>query len=239
MASLMQRVRTAVTGAGVSLALCCLCVPVAAADPQPVPFEPGAPGALPSTPGSFSYTWNNVQSVAPATVDAWGVKVAATADPRASATGMPDSKLNNSSHTVNSLTSASIGYGVLGGVSPAAPASATGVQFGAGDENLASEDPCGRSAAAGANSVPGGAESVAPATVFPGAPATPVLESADGQPLTPHDAATTLRNPLRGFGPSLGTAPAVAGRKIRGWFRLSNCSIRSMRKEDVTNGIFA
>lgn len=191
MASLTQRVRIAVTGAGVSLALCCLSVPVAAADPPPVPFEPGAPGALPSTPGSFSYTWNNFPSVAPATVDARGVKVAATADPRASATGMPGSKLGNSSHIANSLTSASTRYGVLGGVSPpAAPASTTGVQFGAGDENLALEDPYGRAAAAGANGVPGGAESVAPTTVFPGAPATPVLESADGQPLTPHDAAT-------------------------------------------------
>ncbi|SKW41689.1 Uncharacterised protein [Mycobacteroides abscessus subsp. abscessus] len=74
------------------------------------------------------------------------------------------------------LTSSSTRYGIQGSVNPAAPASTTGVQFGAGNENPALEDPHGQPPQSIAP-----IEAAAP-TVMPGAPTPPVLESPDGQP---------------------------------------------------------
>ncbi len=150
--------------------------PTAAADPPGIPFVPGVPAPLPATPGSYTYIYNNFPAVAPATVDARGVKIAANADPAAGATGLPGSKLGNSAHLANVLTSSSTRYGIQGGTTAPAPASTTGVQFGAGNENPALEDAHGQPPATAA-----GIEPAAP-TVMPGAPTPPVLESADGQP---------------------------------------------------------
>ncbi|NMK63931.1 hypothetical protein HHM26_03505, partial [Staphylococcus capitis] len=125
---------------------------------------------------SYTYIYNNFPAVAPATVDARGVKIAANADPAAGAAGLPGSKLGNAAHPANVLTSSSTRYGIQGGVNPAAPASTTGVQFAAGNENPALEDPHGQPPQSIAP-----IEAAAP-TVMPGAPTPPVLESPDGQP---------------------------------------------------------
>ncbi|MDM2029520.1 hypothetical protein PP300_09460, partial [Mycobacteroides abscessus] len=103
-------------------------------------------------------------------------KIAANADPAAGAAGLPGSKLGNAAHPANVLTSSSTRYGIQGGVNPAAPASTTGVQFAAGNENPALEDPHGQPPQSIAP-----IEAAAP-TVMPGAPTPPVLESPDGQP---------------------------------------------------------
>ncbi|MUM17758.1 hypothetical protein FZI91_14810 [Mycobacterium sp. CBMA271] len=168
-------VATVATVAG-ALALGGLAAPTAAADPPSIPFLPGVPAPLPATPGSYTYIYNNFPAVAPATVDARGVKIATNADPAAGATGLPGSKLGNSAHMSNQLTSSSTRYGIQGGSTAPAPASTTGVQFGAGNENPALEDPHGEAPKTAA-----AVEPTAP-TVNPGAPALPVLESPDGQP---------------------------------------------------------
>ncbi|WP_100466920.1 hypothetical protein [Mycobacteroides abscessus] len=174
----MPKKKIAATAAGVAgaLALAGFTAPTAAADPPGIPFVPGVPAPLPATPGSYTYIYNNFPAVAPATVDARGVKIAANADPAAGAAGLPGSKLGNAAHPANVLTSSSTRYGIQGGVNPAAPASTTGVQFAAGNENPALEDPHGQPPQSIAP-----IEAAAP-TVMPGAPTPPVLESPDGQP---------------------------------------------------------
>ncbi|NGX08016.1 hypothetical protein [Mycobacteroides franklinii] len=180
----MPKRKIVVTVAGVAglLALGGVAAPTAAADPPPIPFVPGVPAPLPATPGSYTYIYNNFPAVAPATVDARGVKIAANADPTAGAAGLPGSKLGNSAHLANVLTSSSTRYGIQGGPTPAAPASTTGVQFGAGNENPALEDAHGQAPQSIA-----AIEATAP-TVMPGAPTPPVLESPDGQPPKPAEA---------------------------------------------------
>ena len=81
----MPKRKIVVTVAGVAgaLALGGLAAPTAAADPPGIPFVPGVPAPLPATPGSYTYIYNNFPAVAPATVDARGVKIAANADPAA------------------------------------------------------------------------------------------------------------------------------------------------------------
>ncbi|OHT88209.1 hypothetical protein [Mycobacteroides saopaulense] len=181
----MPKRKIIATAAGVAgaVALAGFAAPTAAADPPGIPFVPGVPAPLPATPGSYTYIYNNFPAVAPAAVDARGVKIAANADPMAAATGLPGSKLGNSAHPANVLTSSSTRYGIQGGATPAAPGSTTGVQFGAGNENPALEDPHGQA--------PESAPAIEPTspTVTPGAPAAPVLESPDGQPPKPAEAA--------------------------------------------------
>lgn len=154
--------------------------PAASADPPPIPFIPAVPAPLPSVPGSYTYSYYNFPAVAPAAVDARGVKIATNADPGATATGMPGSKLGNSAHPPNIQSSSSTRYSVTGGVRPPAAPSTTGVNYGAGNETPALEDPYGR-----APQNIGGAEAAAPPTVVPGAPAAPVLEDPHGQPPVP------------------------------------------------------
>ncbi|WP_078312307.1 MULTISPECIES: hypothetical protein [unclassified Mycobacterium] len=171
-----RKIVAAMAGVAGALALGALPAPTALADPPGIPFVPGVPAPLPATPGSYTYIYNNFPAVAPAAVDARGVKIAANADPAAGAAGLPGSKLGNAAHPANVLTSSSTRYGIQGGTTPAAPASTTGVQFGAGNENPALEDPHGAPPQSAA-----GIEATAP-TVMPGAPTPPVLESPDGQP---------------------------------------------------------
>ncbi|CPZ71474.1 Uncharacterised protein [Mycobacteroides abscessus] len=116
----MPKKKIAATAAGVAgaLALAGFAAPTAAADPPGIPFVPGVPAPLPATPGSYTYIYNNFPAVAPATVDARGVKIAANADPAAGAAGLPGSKLGNSAHLANVLTSSSTRYGIQGGVTP-------------------------------------------------------------------------------------------------------------------------
>ncbi len=171
----MPKRKIVVTVAGVAglLALGGVAAPTAAADPPPIPFVPGVPAPLPATPGSYTYIYNNFPAVAPATVDARGVKIAANADPTAGAAGLPGSKLGNSAHLANVLTSSSTRYGIQGGPTPAAPASTTGVQFGAGNENPALEDAHGQAPQSIA-----AIEATAP-TVMPGAPTPPSVRVQD------------------------------------------------------------
>ncbi|QCH23785.1 hypothetical protein [Mycobacteroides salmoniphilum] len=196
----MPKRKIIVTAAGVAgaLALAGLSAPMAAADPPGIPFVPGVPGPLPATPGSYWYMYNNFYSPSPATVDARGVKISSNSDLAATASGLPGSKLGNSAHPANLLTGASTRNGIQGGETPAAPASTTGVQFAAGNENGLVEDPYGRPPAEAAPaaaeppsvaSVPSSVEAAAPESMFPGAPASPVLESPDGKPVGSEPAA--------------------------------------------------
>lgn len=160
--------------------LAALTASVAAADPAPpIPFIPAVPAPLPAVPGSYTYSYYNFPAVAPAAVDARGIKISTNADPAATAAGLPGSKLGNAAHPPNIQTSSSTRYGIAGGVRPASAPSTTGVQFAAGNENPALEDPYGRPPQSIA-----GTEAVAP-TVMPGAPTPPVLEDPHGQPPAP------------------------------------------------------
>ncbi len=141
--------------------LAALTASVAAADPAPpIPFIPAVPAPLPAVPGSYTYSYYNFPAVAPA--------ASTNADPAATAAGLPGSKLGNAAHPPNIQTSSSTRYGIAGGVRPASAPSTTGVQFAAGNENPALEDPYGRPPQSIA-----GTEAVAP-TVMPGAPTPPV-----------------------------------------------------------------
>lgn len=125
--------------------LAALTASVAAADPAPpIPFIPAVPAPLPAVPGSYTYSYYNFPAVAPAAVDARGIKISTNADPAATAAGLPGSKLGNAAHPPNIQTSSSTRYGIAGGVRPASAPSTTGVQFAAGNENPALEDPYGR-----------------------------------------------------------------------------------------------
>lgn len=167
--------------AGMFAALAVAAAPAAAADPAPpIPFIPAIPAPLPAVPGSYTYSYYNFPAVAPATVDARGVKIATNADPGATATGMPGSKLGNAAHPPNIQSSSSTRYSLTGGARAPSTPSTTGVQFGAGNESPALEDPYGR-----APQNLGGAEAAAPPTVMPGAPAAPTLEDPHGQPPAP------------------------------------------------------
>ncbi|MBE5494986.1 MULTISPECIES: hypothetical protein [Mycobacteroides] len=179
MATRHRVLRAAGTTAGVlAAALAIAAAPAASADPAPpIPFIPAIPAPLPAVPGSYTYSYYNFPAVAPATVDARGVKIATNADPGAAGSGMPGSKLGNAAHPPNIQSSSSTRYGIAGGISrPVAP-STTGVQFGAGNESPALEDPYGRPP----QNI-GGAEAATPPTVMPGAPAAPILEDPHGQP---------------------------------------------------------
>ncbi|NGX08683.1 hypothetical protein [Mycobacteroides franklinii] len=165
--------------AGVLAALAGAAAPTASADPPPVPFIPGVPAPLPAVPGSYTYSYYNFPAVAPAAVDARGVKIATNADPAATGVGMPGSKLGNSAHPPNIQTSSSTRYSIMGGVRPPSAPSTTGVNYGGGNETPMLEDPYGRPP-----HTLGGIEASAPPTVMPGAPAAPILEDPHGQPPT-------------------------------------------------------
>lgn len=171
-----RRVFGAVTGVAGLFMLASL--PMAAAQPAPPPPPPFFPaptiGSLPVTPGSFSYTYFVIVPPAAATTDARGVNIGTNADPAMAAYGMPGSKLGNSPHKPNVLTSTSTRYGIQGGVTPPATPS-TGVIVGGGSQVLAPEDPGGQPPEGGT-----GLESVAPETA-PGLPAS-IVEDPSGQP---------------------------------------------------------
>lgn len=172
----MRRVFGAVTGLTALFTLAPL--PMAVAQPAPPPPPPFFPaptlGGLPAVPGSYSATYYVIIPPAPATTDARGVNVGSNADPAAAAYGLPGSKLGNSAHKPNVLTSTSTRYGIQGGITPPA-APSTGVIAGGGSQVLAPEDPSGQPSEGVAS-----LESVAPET-SPGLPAT-ILEDPSGRP---------------------------------------------------------
>ncbi|EUA64244.1 hypothetical protein I542_4412 [Mycobacteroides abscessus 1948] len=95
--------------------LAALTASVAAADPAPpIPFIPAVPAPLPAVPGSYTYSYYNFPAVAPAAVDARGIKISTNADPAATAAGLPGSKLGNAAHPPNIQTSSSTRYGIAG-----------------------------------------------------------------------------------------------------------------------------
>lgn len=93
-------------------------LPTAAAEPPPPPppfFPAPTLGGLPAAPGSYSATYFVIVPPAPATTDARGVNVGTNSDPAAAAFGMPGSKLGNTPHKANVLTSTSTRNGIMGG----------------------------------------------------------------------------------------------------------------------------
>ena len=176
MSGTKRRVLGAVTGVTALLfPLAPLPIAVAQPAPPPPPFFPAPTlGGLPAAPGSYSATYFVIIPPSPATTDARGVNISTNADPAAAAYGMPGSKLGNSPHKPNVLTSASTRYGIQGGVTPPAVPS-TGVIVGGGNQILALEDPRGQPPTSVL-----GLESVAPDTAA-GLPAS-VLEDPTGQP---------------------------------------------------------
>lgn len=145
--------------------------------PSPPPWVPGAPQP---NPGSYSYPYSIIAVPAPATTDARGVRAAATADPSATASGMPGSQLGLSPNKPNALTSSSTRYRIGAGSSPnpSLPTVNPGANIGAGMEAPTLEDPGGATPTTAA-----GAESSQPTSVppIPGQPA-PILETPNGQP---------------------------------------------------------
>lgn len=154
-------------------------LPMGAAAPAPPPPPPFFPsptlGGLPAVPGSYSSTYYVILPPSPATTDSRGLNVASNADPESAAYGLPGSKLGNSPHKANPLTSSSTRYGISAlGAPPGTYI--PGVNAVGGDQTAALEDPAGQPPASAFAS-----EAQAPAVAS--TPAA-VLENPSGQPPT-------------------------------------------------------
>jgi hypothetical protein len=109
--------------------------------PGPPPWIPEVPG----TPyqGTGSYIYNYIDVPPPAMVDARGVNIGSNAAPGLTLDGLPGSRLGNSAHHANELTSANARYGIAAGLAPP-PAVAPGPAISAGAVAAGLESPDGQ-----------------------------------------------------------------------------------------------
>ncbi|MHA3020714.1 hypothetical protein ACXPWS_10655 [Mycobacterium sp. BMJ-28] len=138
-------------------------MPSATADPidiQPYP-APYVPGESLLLPGAYTYLPYYPYLTAPKTTDTRGVRASTNADPAQTGSGLPGSKLGQSSGQPNILTSASARYGISGGITPPVPPIPS-VNAQAGPTPAQLEDPTGAPP-----TTPSPAEASAPEPVIP------------------------------------------------------------------------
>lgn len=151
-------------------------LPMADAQPAPPPPPPFFPaptfGFLPTVPGSYSATYYVILPPSPAITDSRGLNVASNADPASAAHGLPGSKLGNSPHKTNPLTSSNTRYG-LSALGAPVPTHTPGVNSSGVGHIAALEDPSGQPSD-GTPAVESEAPDVTPTPA-------PVLEDPSGQ----------------------------------------------------------
>lgn len=137
---------TAVRLAAASL-LTGVAVAASAAAQAAPPTLPGPPPWIPEVPGlpyqgTGSYLYNYIEVPPPATVDARGVNIGTNAELGRQLQGLPGSKLGNSPHHPDELTSANALYGIDAGMA-LAPTVSPGPAVSAGLAGRGLESPSG------------------------------------------------------------------------------------------------